>query len=509
MVSSRLGEVLVVSLATFALLAGNALSATVPPTPSTDFRDLRDGYVRTWYIYNDSSGGGPADGVLKPGDTRIETFQNWWTPVSAHTQHNYVRSVPGQNGPQQAIPGYDMYGDCPSAPMNFATFTLPAGDPNKNNADYNYWLPERENSIRFYMTYSQLDNNDSATYYEPGNPGYEELERAGNGTVDEDLRLLLKQRNMERNGWALGWVDNGINKAAHEANPGLIAGNIEMAIYVHEGAHDINLAGWGDSRSNPQVAMSNDIDYSAGYTNLVGTQWHPPQYDEVTQSYNAGTPVNQAYMASIDDGSANFNTIVNSMEINEHDPDDMPALSWLRDLPGNIQNNAALNDPDGNPYQYEDGFTDLSTYTIGSSDGGVISGLGGYDEYDPENPETTWHNQQVIRIDISEKTLLDYIESSGGEIDHIIFYDFINDGNGQINPREIVFGVNTSRSVTDGQIFYDPGDPSNPDPLGENLVYFQDNRIYIAQVDIAPEPATMVLLGLGSITVIARRRRKR
>jgi hypothetical protein len=83
-------------------------------------------------------------------------------------------------------------------------------------------------------------------------------------------------------------------------------------------------------------------------------------------------------------------------------------------------------------------------------------------------------------------------------------YDFGYDpAAGQVSPIEIVFGVVFYNG--EYRIYYDyAGDGFD---VGDLLA---ENRIYIAQVDIAPEPLTVALLGLGGLGLLRSRiRRKR
>ena len=93
---------------------------------------------------------------------------------------------------------------------------------------------------------------------------------------------------------------------------------------------------------------------------------------------------------------------------------------------------------------------------------------------------------------------------AAGNIDEIIFWDFGAStpgapGTQQTDPVAIVFGIDRTRTVAQGQIYYDDGGVRT---------YFPDNRIYIAQVHI-PEPATLAFCVLGGVGVVLRRRRRK
>ena len=425
------------------------------PTPEPTYRDLRDNYVRTWDIYNDSQ----LDGILNPGDTKVGQFMNWWSPVSSHSMATY-----GDH--QNQGPGYDLT----SAPMNWATYTLDPADPNRDNPDYNYWLTREQNTLRFYMTYSQFDNNDWA------------VTNYGDTQLTQDI---VRQRNLERNGWALGWVVHDY-QGYEGSSPQGQAGFVQMDIYVHRGALDTYIDGFGTSRSNPQVSMSDDVDYTVGL-DTVGSdhRWHPAEFDDASKAYTWA--INQRRLEANGFGSADLPTLVGSMELRETDPYNLALAPVSSRTPQDIRNNGPT-DHNGNPYLYEDAFMNRSVFANASTDGGVIAGLGGWSLYDPEIDN--WGDQQVIRIDISKDSLLE------GNITEIIFFDFglPNPGSpdgSQVNPTMLVFNADSS-----GNLYYDV-------PGGQRI-YFPENRLYIA---IIPEPASLVLLGIGVAGILARRRR--
>jgi len=474
MTCSKLRAALIMALGLF-FFSGISLGDVVPhePTPDGAIRPLRTDYVTTWYIYNDSL----TDGILNPNDTAVETFQNWWTPVSAHTQHNY--------GDHQGLTAGD---DWISGPMNFATSTLPSGHPDKNNSSYNYWLPRDKNAIHFYMSYSQFDNIDWAM--------------SGNSSTAEQI---VRQRNMYRNGYTLGWVTHDYQDSeGNYAYDQTSAGFVEMDIFVHEGEHTLTVSGWGKSRSNPQVAVSNDIHPVYSEDNVgAGGQFQPPQFDEATQSYSWDE--NRLRMEANGFTASNLTSMVDSMEQKELDPYNLPGGAWSP-IYANRTPEAILadgiKDHSGLDYIYEDAFMDRSNYVQASTDGGVIAGLSGWSEYDEQ--VNNWGDQQVIRIDVSEEMLL--TGENGGNIDEIVFYDFGDSVPGsttsdQVDPRAIVIGVDLGRTVAQGQLYLK--DPVTGDPV----VYFPENRIYIARVNVVPEPGMMVLLGLGGIGLLLRKRR--
>ncbi len=491
----RLGKFLVVIIALTLILPLTALAAPVEPIPDTTFRSLRTGYVKTWHIFNDSK----LDGILNPGDTRIETFRNWWTPASSHSQHNYSQ------GPYEGNYNYPSGHDKTSGPINYASH-------NGSGLD-DYWLQRDEDGINFYMTYSQFDNNNwkggyNATYLPAGDP-----------------QTIVKDRHENRNGWALGWVTHQkpwpINSGNNTQN---LAGKVEMDIFIHHGrglddTGLVNVDEWNgqdhlnpkNSYSNPEISMSNDIGLHPSFTidardfASSNGQFHPAQWDENNMEYNMDANLERirANFPHLDAAGRQdyLDKLVLSMEVREYDPALLDNSNVLvRDKhPEWIRNN--LTEHDGTSYVYKDAFKERSEYHDGATDGGVIAGLAGQEEYVPDLNGGTWGDQQVIRIDISEETL--------ATVSQITFWDF-GDSDGtaygsdtspQVQPRAIIFGVDLNRLPEEGQIYYD--DPVN------GRIYFPDNRIYIAQVQIEyiPEPASLTLLVLGAGLMLLRRRR--
>ncbi|HOD84208.1 MAG: hypothetical protein BWX88_04220 [Planctomycetes bacterium ADurb.Bin126] len=431
-----------------ALPAGGLFAGLAEPTADADFRDLRSDYVKTWYIYADTN----SNGILDPGDRKVDAFKNWWTPVSAHTQHNYEDGPYGAEGFTYA-PGQDLT----SAPMNFASRT---------DAADNFWLAREKNAIHFYMSYSQFDNNDFSTFYANLN--------------DADRQKFLSDHNLNRNGWSLGWVTHDVTKDAQGAfvNDQTQAGKVKMDVYVHNGQGTYDIAGFGTSRSNPEVATSNDINFAA----LDQTQWHPPVFAGGT--YDINDPANQAYKNMLGLSDSQFQQILDSMETREIDPSILGNQAiWANRTPAEIE--AALTDHAGNAYLYQDAFLERSTYVEGATDGAVIAGLAGQSNYDPSL--NNWGDQQVIRIDIAPETLMGEGEDAGN-IRRIAFYDFGDsmpgaEGTQQTDPRAILLDLSDANA-------------------------FPEYRFFIAQVEI-PEPTTMALLIGGGTLLLARRRRRR
>ncbi len=478
-----LGRVLIALVALLMIAPSVVRAAPVEPDPDPTFRGLRTDYVKTWHIYNDDQ----LDGILNPGDTEIANFQNWWTPASSHSQHNYSR-----DGGSGVIYGADS--DIHSGPINYASHNGSGKD--------DFWLgrtpAEDKNTIQFYMTYSQFDNNDWKGGY--------------TYSSDPTVQAIVEQRHKTRNGYAFGWVIH--SEEPDNSNPQTLAGFVNMDIFVHDGRGlnpnpdgSVDVAGFGKSYSNPQVSVSNDIGSEARDASVLvpgwapaegGERYHPPVFDEATGTYSWTN--NATRMTYNGLTAANLSDIINSMEVEERNSLGLGAsdVIWGDRRPSEILAN--LFEDDGvTPYLYADAFKDGSVYHDGATDGGVIAGLAGETDYNFQ--QNNWGDQQVIRIDVSEATL------RGGNIDEIVFWDFGNSDSttwgtttgDQVNPTPIVFGVDLTQTAAHGQIYWDDG-------VG-GRIYFPENRIYIAQVTIIPEPASLTLLVIGAAGLMIRRRR--
>ena len=430
------------------LLVSFTLSIAVPvePIPEASWRDLRTNHVQEWFIYNDSN----TDGILNPGDTAVESFQNWWTTVSSHSQYNYRNRAQAN--------GEDWMG----APLNAAT-TL---------ATNNYWFQREPNTIAFYISYSQFDNNDWKNGFDYGGKTGAMLD-------------ILKQRHQDENGWVLGYLSNANSDAAYNA---AAAGSVKMDIFVHNGQGTYDLPGWGENNSNPKVNVSNDMGpQSLDLVSSVAGSYHPPMLDQATGSYSWSENM-QRFIANGMTG-ADLLALVNSMEFREYLTGDgtwAGAAVEPNRIPEIIE--AMLTDHAGNPYLYQDAFRDRSELHDGANDGGLIGGLAGHSDYNPQL--NNWGDQQVIRIDIDTSTLAEGIEK-------ILFWDFSD----QVNPRKIELFVDLTQTVADGQIWIDDG--------AGGRIYFPENRVYIAQVAQIPEPLTLSLMAIGAGCLILRRRRHR
>lgn len=455
-------------LATILFASIPALAAPIEPTPYTTadgYRALRSDFVKPWYIYADTNN----NGILDPGDRKVATIQNWWTPASSGTQYNYT------GGPTEPYGG-NQYNLDPTyraaGPMNFATNSLPSTDPRKSQSSTNYWLPTQpQGTLGFYMTYSQRDNNNWATF----NPG-------GDATYNQ----IARERNQARNGWAMGWIANGVKVDAngHYTFGSTPLGTVNMDISVHNGEGTFNVPGFGTSISSPQLSLSNNINNTAFEPN--NGQWQPPNFDQTTKTYSwvaNSQRMNYFYPANTTaQNQAAFTTMVNSMDYKQVNPLTLTGALVPGKTPAQLLANGVL-DSSGNPYQYQDSFQARATYSEGTTVGGVIAGLAGQSSYD--HTLNNWGDQQVIRIDLDPASIAD------GSVKNIAFYDFGTAGNfgmsgpnvPQVNPTQIILNL-------------------------ADTSLFPDNRFYIAQVDNLPEPATMALLAAGSIAMLIRRKRK-
>jgi len=234
-----------------------------------------------------------------------------------------------------------------------------------------------------------------------------------------------------------------------------------------------------------------------------------------------------------------FGTVITSMDVREvNSYETAPGAN--DDLGGGIAPIHAADTPQalldagvtdglggGNLYFYEDSFFNRdglsnvgSTWVEGSTDGGVLAGLSGFDEYsqyypgganpDPAKLLTHWGEQQVIRIDFDQATF-DMLAVNG--ISEIIFYDWGDPDSvtgQQARPttpaQQITINVDAGRNLyfdTDGDgVLTGTGLP------GEDI-RFPENRIYIAQVEHTPEPATVIVLAIGASAMLARHRTRR
>jgi hypothetical protein len=304
-----------------------------------------------------------------------------------------------------------------------------------------------------------------------------------------------------KNGFSFGWVTNAIKR---DANGVIITdnsarGQMKMDIYVHDGKFvgEINDAsGFGHNNSNPKLSSSNDIGEKA--RDPFNGMYHVPSFDEGANGYTplANAAMKAWYEYNIGKPSkpltaADLVDIVNSMDIREFTASSITGGASKWDAIFGDKTPTQILDNLG--YEYQDAFMDRGTYAENASDGGVIAGLGGKGlEGDPTIDN--WADQQVIRIDIDLA-----LEQFQDGIKEIVFYDFGHAaGSGQVAPREIVFGIDRSQTLAHGQIFGTAPDGS--------VIWFPENRIYIAQV--VPEPTTMLLMGVGGIGIIAGRRRR-
>jgi len=531
-------------------------------------RDLRTDFVRTWHVFADTLN----DAILDPGDTRIGRFKNWWTPVSAATQHGHEIGTPPTTGPEY-----------PSTPID-----------HQNNWTTNatIGLPQKAGAIGFYMTYSHMDNGNYDTeFYSDGTP-----------------HDTFHQRNRERNGYAMGWLTGEtVVDGSGNVQLGAKTGNVKMDIFIHNGKSRNNAAGTGVddnhnfgtntsgtdlwygigpsavlsvpagsaystvSYSEPQVVQSNEMnvlarqndnlmlvaDYRDEFTITDTTDPNGFTYGPNPRGYVFGGLNEGKYLVD-DDGvettilpgpvfvsetvpadAAQFSTVISSMDVREVNSyetapganDDLgggitPIHANIPGVPRTPQEllDAGVTDGlgQGDLYFYEDSFFNRdqlsnvgSTWVEGSTDGGVIAGLSGFDEYsqyypgganpDPAKLLTHWGEQQVIRIDFDQATF-DMLAVNG--ISEIIFYDWGDPDpvtGQQTQPtaaaQQIKINVDASRNL----YYENDGIPG----LTAGDILFPENRIYIAQVEHTPEPATIIVLVGGALALLASRGARR
>ncbi|MCK5114420.1 MAG: PEP-CTERM sorting domain-containing protein [Phycisphaerae bacterium] len=488
-------KVMILGLLVLFFAGSAAFAATTPPPPYepveySGYRELRSDYVKDWYIFIDTDN----NGILNPGDQRISVFKNWWSTRSSSTMHNQDINWSPSSFPV----------DKPSSPMNWATEYNPAADPTK--PEDNYWLTQKEDRMGFYMNYSQWNNSPEDFYTKDK---YNSNSGAGGVSDDGKLAAYYREKYGDRNGYAMAWLTNKNNVNGSNAP----RSNVTMDVYIHDGKwnQDVQTFSGTDksNNSNPQVAQSNDI-YSDLATDPISGLRYPGKYNEGTHDYDAA--VNQAWKDWFQYGgktlsNADLATIAAAMEIREVDPESHGSGLWANIFPGKSAEEIRLNPAikqlllDDNQqvleYLYQDAMMDRSTYAENATDGGVISGLGAYGSEDFDINE--WTQQQVIRLDLDFGNLTERTSL----IDEVVFYDFgAAAGASQINPVEIMFSVDGS-----GNLFFDANNDGIYDQLTD--VYLPDNRIYIAQVDITPEPATLVLLSVGMVGIVTRRLRKK
>jgi hypothetical protein len=457
------------------LTATTGLAATIAePDPTYmvteyGYRPLRSDAVKTWYLF--AEGESTTEGILNPGDTMVATFKNWWTPVSSGTQMNAWAT----NGETTFGGGLDGDGDIPVDPGNFANKTYPG-------TDVVSWGPDQmANTLAFYMTYSQSDNNTSTHW----------ATSFGGTTIEQARSDYYVEKYAGTNGWALGWTSNAVDP--NHGGSGNPAGRVDMDVLVHNGQYTGTIDGFGENVSNPQVTQSNDISPIAAdpTTDLR----YPVKFDDALKQYTyaANQERKDWYAANLENlTDAEIDTIIASMESQEVDPQTL--AGWVNGLSDRTAAEilAVLG------YEYQDAFQTRSEYTEWSSDGGVIGGLAGL-AGTSGGDVPAWADQQVIRIDLAETTLDD--------IEKLVIWDFGTDrgfnagDNGQIDPTPIILGVDNTQTLAHGQVYYE-------DPVSGARIWFPENRIYIAQTEV-PEPGILAVLGMGGLGILARRRKAR
>ena len=218
MKSSNKTKILILGLLVLVFSSGGALALPLEPVSNPDYRELRSDHVRDWYIFIDTDN----NGILNPGDQQISIFQNWWSTKSSSTMHNQDLTWEPGTFPV----------DKPSSPMNWATDSNPAAS-SPPLPEENYWLPQKEDRMGFYMNYSQwnnctLDHYNSTNYH--SNAGVGGVSDAGK------LAAYYREKYGDRNGYAMGWLTNKNNAQ----DPNRTANFIEFQAVIQFGTAQSN-----------------------------------------------------------------------------------------------------------------------------------------------------------------------------------------------------------------------------------------------------------------------------
>ncbi len=350
------------------------------------------------------------------------------------------------------------------------------------------------NATSFYMNYSGAENQSNMYYLTQAHP-----------TIGGYNRML-DERYSDANGYALGWTTQSTE-----------SGFNLMKVSVHNGeGGDGSTAAYN---SNPQVASALGLN-NASRDPETGVLY-TPKYDEGSNTYTRDANTYRHLYQESAWYAQNKTTENDSFRgLKIYDVPGTPYAGAMGDV--NNPERLALYEEAGydvSGYEYQDQFTNLGEFGT-ANEGGVINGLAGT-PFNPEDPDRV-ENQQVIRIDFAnfnttfaeattqgllttEQWVGDYDANDlVNAVDQLVFYDYGNVGDSA--AIALLLNIDRSRTVAAGQIYMD-NDFSGTFTAGDYA--FADNRVYIAQLDEVPEPATMSLLALGGFGILRRRRNRK
>jgi hypothetical protein len=343
------------------------------------------------------------------------------------------------------------------------------------------------NTTSFYMNYSGAENQ-SSIYYLTQSNGIGGYNRAQH------------ERYSDANGHALGWTTQSD------------AGGFNlMTVSVHNGANTINDGGQ-TYNANPQVASATGMN-NASKDPITGAHY-TPKYNEATDAYDEAVnywrhTYQEAAWVAQDKNTENDSYRGLKLFDREGQAYD-GALNPATGVYSALYEQAGTTVGD---YGYQDTF-------VNEGQGGVINGLAGteFESSDPDRVE----NQQVIRIDFEDFNMTFAEATSEGflleeqwmgaydaadlvnAVDELVFYDYGAAGDAEMIA--LLLNVDRSRTMAEGQIYLDNNDN---DIFDAGDYAFADNRVFIAELDQVPEPATMSLLALGGLGMLRRRKARK
>lgn len=444
MSSSRYGNRLFAG-AVMLIIAAAAAVAQVEPTPSSQYRDLRGDYVKTWYIWTDTN----SDGILDPGDTKAAAMNNMWTSIGSDEALN-VSPTTGNANPYNG-----------------------SSDP--------YYLATPEKSLIVYMNYSQKDNNWTGSWPNTYEGAYN------------------RQKYGDANGWSMGFVGTG--------DSGTLGMDIMVHNGAGTVRTTYGTSPYKYAKSNPQVMQTTGcgaeaIDPGTGQMEVV-------KYNEVTQSYDASVNLAMKTWFEVNGGSLNVNAIASQMDLKEFDAYDVSTWKFSNDegsvfaglTPDEIANDPAIQSlltafaQTVSTYQYQDVFSINADYDTDSNAAGMIGGLSGV------GSETDlWADQTVVRLDFN----LD-----DADFTQIIFYDFgYASGSGQLNPVEIIFKVGMDDESGEKFLYYDVNNDGIYE-AGLDTLIDQNRLFISVNAEVPEPTTLLLMASGGAVVLYQRRRKAR